>query len=177
MAQLRRARPDLEIIPLRGNVDTRLAKLDSGAFDAAILAYAGLKRLGLEDRATSLLSIAEWLPSLSQGIIGVQMRDDDGDVADALAPLNDMATAVVIACERAFQLALDGSCRSPIAGNATFAYGRLAFRGEVIAPDGSDSVATEFVCNLSGNEIAGAEMAGRDAGLAIKPRARGWLAH
>ncbi len=176
MAQLRRARPDLEIVPLRGNVDTRLAKLDSGAFDAAILAYAGLKRLGLESRATSLFSVADWLPALSQGIIGIQIRDDDRAVANALAPLNDKATSIVIACERAFQLALDGSCRSPIAGHATFADGRLTFRGEVIAPDGSDSVATEFVCNLTGNEIAGAERAGRDAGLAIKPRAQEWLA-
>jgi hydroxymethylbilane synthase len=176
MAQLRRARPDLEIVPLRGNVDTRLAKLDSGAFDAAILAHAGLKRLGLEHRATSLLPIAAWLPALSQGIIGLQIREDDNYVSEAIAPLNDKETAIAIACERAFQLALDGSCRSPIAGHATFAGGRLAFRGEVIAPDGSDSVATEFVCNLIDNEIAGAETAGRNGGLKIKPRAQAWLA-
>jgi hydroxymethylbilane synthase len=175
IAQIRRARPDLEIVPLRGNVDTRLAKLDSGAFDAAILAHAGLKRLGLEDRATSLLPISNWLPALSQGIIGIQIRDDDDEVATAVAPLNDGTTAIAIACERAFQLALDGSCRSPIAGNATFSDGHLSFRGEVLAPDGKDFVATEFVCDLDSNEIAEAEAAGRDAGAKIKPRAKSWL--
>ncbi|HEX4157066.1 MAG TPA: hydroxymethylbilane synthase [Rhizomicrobium sp.] len=175
VAQIRRARPDLEIVPLRGNVDTRLAKLDSGAFDAAILALAGLKRLGLEHRANSLLPIATWLPALSQGIIGVQIRDDDEGVAVAIAPLNDRATAIAIGCERAFQLALDGSCRSPIAGHATFSGGRLAFRGEVLAPDGSDCVAKEFVCDLQQDELAAAETAGRNAGLEIRPRALAWL--
>jgi hydroxymethylbilane synthase len=176
VAQLRRARPDLEIVPLRGNVDTRLAKLERGDFDAAILAFAGLKRLGLTARATSLLPTTDWLPALSQGIIGVQIRDGDQDVSNAVAALNDHATSIAIACERAFQLALDGSCRSPIAGNATFSDGRLAFRGEVLAPDGSDHVATEFVCELGDDEITQAEAAGRNAGLSIKPRALGWLA-
>jgi hydroxymethylbilane synthase len=175
VAQLRRARPDVEIVPLRGNVDTRLAKLEAGAFDAAILAHAGLKRLGLEDRATSLLPIADWLPALSQGIIGIQMRDEDDEVANAIAPLNDRATSIAIACERAFQLALDGTCRSPIAGHATLSDGRLAFHGEVLAPDGSDSVATEIVCDLTDNEIAEAEAAGQNAGLKIKSRAEAWL--
>ena len=175
VAQIRRARPDLEIVPLRGNVDTRLAKLDARAFDAAILAYAGLKRLGREDRATSLLPITGWLPALSQGIIGVQIRESDEVVSTAVAPLNDKATAIAIACERGFQLALDGSCRSPIAGHATFSEGRLAFRGEVLAPDGSDFVATEFVCDLGDDQIAEAEAAGREAGLEIKPRACAWL--
>ncbi len=175
VAQIRRTRPDLEIVPLRGNVDTRLAKLDSGSLDAAILAYAGLKRLGVGNRATSLLPIESWLPALSQGIIGIQIRNDDDEVANAIAPLNDRATAIVIACERAFQLALDGSCRSPIAGHASFSGGRLAFRGEVLAPDGSDCVATEFVCDLDDNEIVVAETAGRNAGLEIRPRALGWL--
>jgi hydroxymethylbilane synthase len=175
IAQLLRARSGLEIVPLRGNVDTRLAKLEAGAFDAAILAHAGLKRLGLDNRATSLLPFADWLPALSQGIIGIQIRDDDDEVANAIAPLNDSATAIAIACERGFQLALDGTCRSPIAGHATFSNGRLAFRGEVLAPDGLDFVATEFVCDLGVDEIAGAEEAGRDAGAQIKPRARAWL--
>ena len=176
VAQLRRARPDLEIVPLRGNVDTRLAKLDSGAFDAAILAYAGLRRLGLEHRTTSLLPIAGWLPALSQGIIGAQIRDGDDEVANALDQLNDRATSIAIACERAFQLTLDGSCRSPIAGHATYSDGRLAFRGEVLAPDGSDFVAAEFVLELGDNAFNEAEAAGRAAGLQIKPGASAWLA-
>jgi len=176
VAQIRRARPNLEIVPLRGNVDTRLAKLDAGTFDAAILAFAGLKRLGLEHRATSLMPIDDWLPALSQGIIGMQIRDGDEHVSTAIAPLNDQATSIAIACERGFQLALDGTCRSPIAGHATYSDGRLAFRGEVIAPDGFDFVAMEFVCDLRGGDIAAAEAAGRNAGLEIKPRALGWLA-
>jgi hydroxymethylbilane synthase len=177
VAQLRRARSDLEIVPLRGNVDTRLAKLDGGAFDAAILAHAGLKRLGLDDRATALLPIADWLPALSQGIIGIQLRDDDDEVANAIAPLTDRATSIAIACERAFQLALDGTCRSPIAGHATFSDGRLAFRGEVLAPDGLDFVSAEFVCDLADKEkeIVDAETAGRNAGLEIGPCASAWL--
>ncbi|HEX3666010.1 MAG TPA: hydroxymethylbilane synthase [Rhizomicrobium sp.] len=174
-AQIRRARPDLEIVPLRGNVDTRLAKLDGGTFDAAVLAYAGLKRLGLEARATSLLPISDWLPALSQGIIGVQVRDNDYEVEQVLAPLNDASTAIAIACERGFQLALDGSCRSPIAGHATFSDGRLTFRGEVLAPDGSDCVATEFACDLQHDMMAEAEAAGRRAGLEIRPAAVAWL--
>jgi len=106
----------------------------------------------------------------------MQIRDDDEDVSNAITPLNDMATFVAIACERAFQLALDGTCRSPIAGHATYADGRLTFRGEVLAPDGSDCAAAEFVCNLGGDKIAEAETAGRNAGLEIKPRALAWLA-
>jgi hydroxymethylbilane synthase len=175
VAQIRRARPDLEILPLRGNVDTRLAKLDGGSLDAIILAYAGLKRIGLQHRATSLMPLANWLPALSQGIIGIQIRDDDEEVAKALTPLNDKATAIAISCERAFQLALDGSCRSPIAGHATFSGGCLSFRGEVLAPDGSDFVATNFVRNLHDNAIAEAELAGHETGLEIKSRVQAWL--
>jgi hydroxymethylbilane synthase len=176
VAQLRRVRRDLEILPLRGNVDTRLTKLEGGAFDAAILAYAGLKRLGLERRATSLLPIADWLPALSQGIIGIHIRDDDDEAANAIAPLNDEATAIAIACERGFQLALDGTCRSSIAGHATISDRHLAFRGEVLAPDGSDSVATEFGHALQHDLLAEAAIAGRKAGMEIKSRACAWLA-
>jgi hydroxymethylbilane synthase len=174
-AQIRRVRPDLEIIPLRGNVDTRLAKLDAGSLDAVLLAYAGLKRLGLEERATALLPCEDWLPALAQGIIGIQIRDHDEATARAITPLNDIATAIAISCERAFQLALDGSCRSPIAGFANYSNGRLVFRGEVLAPDGSDFVATEFSRELREEKLAEAETAGRNAGLEIRPRATAWL--
>ncbi|MGD0867687.1 MAG: hydroxymethylbilane synthase [Rhizomicrobium sp.] len=143
-AQVMRTRPDLEVVLLRGNVDTRLAKLDAGAFDAILLAYAGLKRLGLGARATSLLSPDDWLPALAQGAVGVEVRMDDARTTSIVVPLNDHATAVAIACERAFQSALDGSCRTPIAGLATYANGRLQFRGEVLAPDGSDFVLAPY---------------------------------
>jgi len=175
-AQIARARPDLEILPLRGNVDTRLAKLDAGAFDAILLAYAGLKRLGLQHRVTSLLSADTWLPALSQGAVGVEIRLMDDNVAGAVDCLNDQATQIALACERAFQLALDGSCRTPIAGLATFAQGRLEFRGEVLAPDGSDFATSKLKRQLGSDPVPDSAAAGRTAGMALRPRVLAWLA-
>ncbi len=149
---------------LRGNVDTRLKKLEAGEIEAMLLALAGLKRLGLQDRATQVLDI---LPALAQGAIGIETR-----VADAhrIAHLNDAATAAALACERAFQEALGGSCRSPMAGLATIAGGRVIFDGEVLAPDGSDHVAAHVEAY-----IADAARAGREAGRELRPRAEPWL--
>jgi hydroxymethylbilane synthase len=175
-AQVMRARPDLDVVLLRGNVDTRIAKLDSGSLDAILLAYAGLKRLGLASRATSILPPEEWLPALGQGVIGIEIRLGDARVADAVAPLNHVASDIALACERAFQSALDGSCRTPIAGLATFEVGRLRFRGEVLAPDGSDSVAGSLDVRLGDDPRREAERAGRELGLELKPRAARWLA-
>jgi hydroxymethylbilane synthase len=175
-AQVMRARPDLEVVLLRGNVDTRIAKLDVDTLDAILLAYAGLKRLGLAARATSLLSPDDWLPALAQGAVGIEIRKDDSRTASFVAPLNDNTTAVALACERAFQSALDGSCRTPIAGLATFINGRLEFRGEVLAPDGSDFVAAQLDKALSLDAVHDAENAGRELGLELKPRAMRWLA-
>lgn len=175
-AQLARARPDLEVALLRGNVDTRLRKLDDGEFDAILLAYAGLKRLGLGARATALLDTAHWLPALAQGAIGLEIRDDDAPARAAVSALNDPATAIALACERGFQAALDGSCRTPIAGFARYAGGVLGFRGEVLAPDGSDFAETGFEQLLGADPLAHAAQLGREAGLALRPRAAGWLA-
>lgn len=173
-AQLLRARPDVECPLLRGNVDTRLRKFDAGEMDAILLALAGLKRMGLAERASFVLPTDEWLPSLSQGAVGIEIRADDAHTASLVAPLDDAVTATALACERAFQAALDGSCKTPIAGLATMADGRLSFRGEVLAPDGSDFVATEFEAALRGADEA--ERLGREAGLALRPRAAKWLA-
>ena len=175
-AQIARARPDLQILLLRGNVDTRLAKLDAGQYDAILLAYAGLKRLNLESRATALLPIQDWLPALAQGAIGIETRAGDEPVIAATAALNDRESEVALACERAFQAALDGSCRTPIAGVAIHAGTRLMFRGEVLAPDGSDFVGTGFEIELRGDFLEAAAEAGRGSGLALKPRAAAWLA-
>jgi len=175
-AQLLRARPDVKPALLRGNVDTRLAKLDTKAFDAIILAQAGLKRLGLESRATSLLSTDTWLPALAQGAVGIEIREDDNTVARAISQLNDPVTSIALACERAFQSALDGSCRTPIAGLATVANETLEFRGEVLAPDGSGFAATQFALKLGAEPEREAAEAARAAGLALKPRALAWLA-
>ena len=173
-ALVARAHPDLQIALLRGNVDTRLKKLDNGEYDAIILAHAGLKRLGMESHVTSFMVIEDWLPALSQGAIGIEIRANDSTNAVLVSPLNDSATEIALACERAFQLALDGSCRTPIGGLALYENNRLSFRGEVIAPDGSGFVETEFDVPLTGGANEAARL-GREAGEALKPRALNWL--
>jgi hydroxymethylbilane synthase len=174
-AQILRARPDIECVLLRGNVDTRLAKLEAGETDAILLAMAGLKRLGLADRVTSVLSTEVWLPSLAQGAVGLEIRKSDARTASLIGALNDEIAATELACERAFQAALDGSCRTPIAGLARIEAGRLRFRGEVIAPDGSDFAATDFQIQLGTDPRQDAARAGREAGTALLPRAARWL--
>jgi hydroxymethylbilane synthase len=173
-AQLLRRRPDLDCVLLRGNVDTRLARLDSGQIDAAILALAGLRRLGLAQRPMYVLSTDDWLPSLAQGAVGIEIREEDGAAGGAVGPLDHAPSAIALACERAFQAALDGSCRTPIAGLAKTGPSSLSFRGEVIAPDGSDAVgiAAEYI---EYGKIEAAR-AGRELGETLKPRAARWLA-
>jgi hydroxymethylbilane synthase len=175
-AQMARRRPDVKLVLLRGNVDTRLRKVDAGEMDAIFLAYAGLKRLGLEDRATDILSASDWLPSLGQGVLGIEIRKSDTWVREELGFMNDEASEIALLCERAFQAALDGSCRTPIAGLARVEDGTLSFRGEVLAPDGSDFAPTSFTAALGHNPREAAEKAGRDCGLALKPRVAKWLA-
>jgi len=175
-AQIARARRDLQIVPLRGNVDTRLAKLDADECDAILLAQAGLNRLGLGHRSTSRLPLETWLPALGQGAVGLEIRLDDELARRAVAVLDDAPTATALACERAFQSALDGSCRTPIAGLATVADGRLQFRGEVLSPDGSGSAATELAFDLGSEPIETAAARGYAAGLDLRPRAHAWLA-
>ena len=174
-AQLLRLRPDLHCVLLRGNVDTRLAKLDAGDMDAIILALAGLKRLGLAARVTSVLPHEEWLPSLAQGAVGIEIRKSDARTASPVAALDDASASIALACERAFQAVLDGSCRTPIAGLAKLDGKQLSFRGEVIAPDGSDFAETEFQIVLGANPEEEAAAAGREAGMALRPRAARWL--
>jgi hydroxymethylbilane synthase len=174
-AQVARSRRDLQLVLLRGNVDTRLRKLDAGEMDAILLAYAGLKRLGLADRATDILSTSDWLPSLGQGVIGIEVRATDTRVRKELGFLNDEASEIALLCERAFQAALDGSCRTPIAGLAQVDDGTLTFHGEVLAPDGSDFAAANFTVALGHNGRETAEKAGRDCGLSLRPRVAKWL--
>jgi hydroxymethylbilane synthase len=136
---------------------------------------AGLKRLGLADRVKSVLSTEVWLPSLAQGAVGLEIRKSDVRTASLIGALNDEIAATELACERAFQAALDGSCRTPIAGLARIEAGRLRFRGEVIAPDGSDFAATDFQIQLGTDPRQDAARAGREAGTALLPRAARWL--
>ncbi len=133
---LRALRPDLEIVPLRGNVDTRLRKLDAGEFDAIILAAAGLTRLGFAARITEYLAPAVSLPAVGQGIVGIECRDEAALLA-RIGVLNDRPTRECLDAERALAARLEGSCTSPIAGFAHHANGGLELEGLVGAPDGS----------------------------------------
>jgi hydroxymethylbilane synthase len=161
-----RSRPDLAVVCFRGNVETRLRKLDAGAVDATLLALAGLKRLGLAERATAVLAIDEFLPAVGQGIIAVEARSDDARVRPFLAALNDTISASALAAERAYLAVLDGSCRTPIAGHATIHAGRLHFRGLIAKPDGSECFETERE-----GAAADAVLIGEDAGRELKERA------
>ena len=142
-AQVMRMRPDLKVVLYRGNVDTRLRKLEEGVADATLLASAGLRRLGLESHIASLISTDEMLPAVAQGAIGVETREGDERIGALLAPLNDPDTALCVTAERAFLEQLDGSCRTPIGGLAELKDGRLRFRGQILTPDGKQSHETE----------------------------------
>ncbi len=137
-AQLRAARPDLVLELLRGNVETRLRRLEEGRLDAILLACAGLERLGLGERITEALDADFCVPAVGQGVIGIECRDDDARSADLLAALHHDESYVRLSAERAFARALGGSCHSPIAAHATLAAGELTLRGFVGAPDGSE---------------------------------------
>ncbi len=135
-AQILYRRPDLKVEPLRGNVQTRMKKLEEGVVDATLLAMAGLRRLGLTDRIASLLEPEEMLPAVAQGAIGVTCRADDAVAHRRLAPLDHADSHVRVLAERAFLAVLDGSCRTPIAGLAELSGDQLVFRGLVVKPDG-----------------------------------------
>lgn len=162
-AQVKRLRPDLKIVPLRGNVETRLRKLDEGAMDATILALAGLKRLNRADAATSILEPQDFLPAVGQGAIALQARDDDDRTREALAAINHPATITALLAERAFLEVLDGSCRTPIAGHAVISNDRLQFRGMIIRPDGSEAHET-----AREGHVRDAVALGADAGRELK---------
>jgi hydroxymethylbilane synthase len=165
-AIVKRLRPDLEVVPIRGNVETRLRKLDDGVVDATLLALAGLKRLGLTHALTSIFSIDEFLPAVGQGIVAIETRADDHATRTRLVAINHAETETALTAERAFLAVLDGSCRTPIAGHAVIAAGRLRFCGLIAKPDGSES----FECMREG--LAGEAVAlGHDAGAELKTRA------
>jgi hydroxymethylbilane synthase len=165
-AMVKRQRPDLAIVPLRGNVETRLRKLDEGVADATLLALAGLKRLGLAETATAILDVNEFLPAVGQGAIGIETRADDSRTREMLGPINHADTFSALAAERAFLAVLDGSCRTPIGGHATISGGRLRFRGMIVKPDGSEA----FEATREGDR-RDAEKLGADAGGELKSRA------
>ncbi len=141
--QLAADRPDLVIRSLRGNVGTRLGKLDNGDYDAIILAVAGLKRLGLEDRIREALSPEQSLPAVGQGAVGIECRLDDAHTRTLLAPLNHADTAVRVCAERAMNTRLEGGCQVPIGSYAELSHGEIWLRALVGAPDGSQMVRGE----------------------------------
>ncbi|MDE2363085.1 MAG: hydroxymethylbilane synthase [Hyphomicrobiales bacterium] len=164
-AQLKRLRPDFETPLLRGNVETRLRKAQDGEIDATLLALAGLKRLGLADRATAILEIGEFLPAVGQGAIAITVRGDDHATATKLGAILHHDTGVALTTERAFLHALDGSCKTPIAGHARIVDGVVHFSGMVLRMDGSES----FEASSSG-AIADAAKIGAKAGEDILAR-------
>jgi hydroxymethylbilane synthase len=136
-AQLLRLRDDLAIIPIRGNVGTRLDKLAAGEVDALVLALCGLERLGKTELTLEILPPERMLPAVGQGALAIECRSGDGELQQLLAPLHDAASAACVAAERAVLAALDGSCRTPIAGLATIAGDRLTLDALLLTPDGN----------------------------------------
>jgi hydroxymethylbilane synthase len=166
-AQIRRLRPDIEVVTFRGNVQTRLKKLKSGVVDATLLAYAGLKRLGIEDEVTSIIDTDDMLPAVAQGAIGIEIISDNDKIRAVIAPLNDEKTEICVAAERAFLTVLDGSCQTPIAGYAVIDNNdTVIFKGMILKPDGSES----FFVERQG-DVKTAATLGHDAGLELLDRA------
>jgi hydroxymethylbilane synthase len=164
-ALVKRLRRDLSVVSFRGNVQTRLRKLDEGVVDATLLALAGLKRLGLTEAATAVLAVDDFLPAVGEGIIPIESRIADTRTRELLAAIDHAETATALAAERAFLAELDGSCRTPIAGYARIAAGRLDFRGLIAKTDGSQTFETTRA-GLPGDAAA----LGADAGRELKAR-------
>jgi hydroxymethylbilane synthase len=163
-AQILALRPDLKVVPFRGNANTRLRKLGEGQVDATLLAVCGLQRLGMPEVVTCTLSREEMLPAVAQGAIGVECRADDAAMRARLAPLHDRRTEICVTAERALLRVLDGSCRTPIAALAELGPGdRVNLAGLVIKPDGS----VRYDATRSG-AAADAEKLGADAGAELK---------
>lgn len=169
-AMVKRIRPDLEVITYRGNLQTRLEKLEKGVADATLLACAGLRRLDQADVITSAIEVEDFLPAVGQGAICIETRVADQKILDLLAPIHHAETERALTCERAFLGALDGSCRTPIAGNATLEGDVLSFTGLVLLPDGSEYYEIEQsgpVADAANIGLKAAELIRKEAGEAF----------
>lgn len=162
-AQLLAQNPTFKCVNFRGNVQTRLRKLGDGVVDATLLAIAGLKRMDMDDCATAVLDWDEMLPAVAQGAIGIQCRSDDERSLKYIEALNHPETKACVDCERAFLEALDGNCKTPIAGQARIIDGKIKFKGLIAMPDGSQKFEIE-----SEGEVADAAKIGHEAGAKIK---------
>ena len=165
-AQVLRLRPDLKVVPFRGNVGTRRRKLEDGVVDATLLALAGLNRLGQTDAATCILPVDQMLPAPAQGAVGIETRTGDSRILELLAPLHHEETGIAVRAERALLDALDGSCRTPIAALSHLGGGELHLRGRLLSPDGSQC----FEITDSGAPEDAVEI-GRRAGEALRTMA------
>ena len=170
-AQTLHARPDLKVELLRGRVETRLAKIESDAFDATYLALAGLKRLGLERHAASIVDSEVMPPAPGQGALAITARADDPKILSRLAPINILEHTITTTAERAFLQALDGSCRTPIAAMAQIDNGTLVFLGEVLTPDGKHCWRRRESAPLGSDPTESARALGLKLGAQIKTEA------
>ena len=158
-AQLALRRPDLTLVEFRGNVQTRMRKLEEGVAVATFLAMAGLNRLGMADVARSAIAPEDMLPAVAQGAIGIERRSGDSRAAEMLAAIHDRETGLRLAAERSFLARLDGSCQTPIAGLAVIQDGALWLRGEILRPDGSEAVRGERCGGLTDGARIGTDLA------------------
>ncbi|WP_438959590.1 hydroxymethylbilane synthase [Nereida sp.] len=158
-AQLLNYRPDLEIVEFRGNVQTRLKKLNDGVAEATFLAMAGLNRLAMDEVPRTAIEAEEMLPAVAQGCIGIEQRLGDDRMSEMLSAINDTLSTQRLAAERAFLGALDGSCETPIGGLATIDGDTLTLRGEILRVDGSEVLSDEQTCSVADGAKLGVEMA------------------
>lgn len=165
-AQMLRVRPDLVIVPFRGNVDTRLRKLDEGVADATLLAVAGLNRIGRADAITAYLDPERFPPAPAQGAIGLEIREGDERTAALIAPLDHTLTRLTVSAERAMLAVIDGSCRTPIGAHSSLNGDVLSLTGELLSPDGR-----EVVLVRDSGPVADAEAIGHRVGTALLERA------
>lgn len=161
-------RPDLKVAPLRGNVPTRIEKMKSGQVDGMILASAGLKRLGMESEIKQYFAVEEFLPGAAQGVIGIEVRQNDTAVKEWLSALDDLNTHLIVTAERAALQMLDGSCRTPVGSHATWSGTRMRLKVEVASPDGRDRYQDEIEGVVTGREEA--MRLGQVVGLRLKAR-------
>jgi hydroxymethylbilane synthase len=167
--QLKAVRPDLEYVPLRGNIDTRLRRCEEGVIDAVVLAYAGLRRIGRGDEITELLPTEVCLPAVGQGALGIEIRSSDDGILNLVADLEDMETAIATASERGVLVAVDGSCQVPVAAHAEHVGSELWLRALLADPDGSNLRREELRCPWP-ETLQRAQEAGAAVGRALRDR-------
>lgn len=160
-AQILNRRPDLNVVEFRGNVQTRLKKLDAGVATCTFLAMAGLNRLAMDGVPATSIATDEMLPAVAQGAIGIERREDDTRVAEMLAAIHDVATGQRLACERAYLAQLEGSCETPIAGLAELKGGTVQFRAEILRPDGSEALSDAETASIEDAAEMGRAVADR----------------